>query len=243
VSETAVSTDHQLSTGHDVTLPLSCRARVGGVVLAADWAPLRAALPDDFTPIRVGPRRGAVTVAGVDYVDVDAGALEPYGEFAVIVPVARDGFGGVPTSLSGVGGYVVDLPVTTEPARALGDLWGFPKSVTEVDVEATPRTVTTRVDADGRPDVELTVDVGDAGARRLRQQLVAYTYLDDRLTRVPVDIDCQVRVSRDGRAVTLARGAGRYASVLTDLGLRPRVYAQFVASSLSATIHPPDPVD
>ena len=241
MGETAVSTEHRLSTGHDVTLPLSCRARVGGVVLAADWAPLRAVLPSDFTPLRVGPRRGAVALAGIDYVEV--GSLEPYREFAVVVPVARDGVGGIPTSLSGIGGYVVDLPVTTEPARALGELWGFPKSVTAIDVEATPRTVTTRVDADGRPDVELSVDVGDADARRIRRRLSAYTYLDDRLARVPVDVDCQVRVARDGRGVTLARGAGRYAALLTDLGLRPRVYAQFVASHLSAEIHPPAPAD
>ena len=31
--------------------------------------------------------------------------------------------------------------------------------------------------------------------------------------------------------------------LLADLGLRPRVYAQFVASHLSATLHPPEPVD
>lgn len=243
MDESSVSTTRRLSTGHDVTLPLSCRARVGGVVFAADWAPLRAALPDAFTPVRVGPRRGAVALLGVDYVAVDVDALEPYRELAVVVPVAREGVGGVPTSLSGVGGYVVDLPVTTDAARALGDLWGFPKSVTDVDVETTPRRVTTRVAADGRPDVELSVDVGDAGARRVRRRLTAYTYHDDRPARVPVDVDGLVRLSRDGRAVTLARGVGRYATLLADLGLRPAVDVQFVASHLSATVHPPEHVD
>jgi hypothetical protein len=238
-----VSTDDRygLPTGHDVVLPLSCRARLGGCVFAADWAPLRATLPPDLTPVRLGARRGAVAVVGIDYVEV--GSLEPYREFAVVVPVARHGVGGVPTSLSGVGGYVVDLPVTTEPARALGDLWGFPKSVTGVDVAVTPRTVTARVDAAGRPDVELSVDVGDARARRIRRRLTAYAHLDDRLVRVPVAVDGEVRVAHGGTDVSLARGRGRYAAVLRDLGVRPRVYARFVASHLSAAIHPPEPVD
>jgi hypothetical protein len=236
-----VSTEHQLSTGERVDLPFSPRARLGGVVFAADWAPLRAALPRDVTPIRVGPRRGAVCVVAIDYIDV--GPLTPYREFAVIVPVASDGVGGVPTSLSGVGGYVVDLPVTTDAARALGEVWGFPKSVTGIDVEATPTTVTARVDAAGNPDVELSVDVGEAGARRARQRLTAYAHLDDRLVRVPVDVDAQVRVATGGTGVSLARGPGRYAALLTDLGLTPTVYARFVASHLAAEIHPPEPVD
>jgi hypothetical protein len=229
----------RLSTGHDVTLPLSCRARFGGSVFAADWSPLRAALPDDLTPIRLGPRRGAVAVVGVDYHAVDP--LDPYREFAVIVPVADRGVAGVPATLSGVGGYVVDLPVTTEPARALGDVWGFPKSVTDVDVEATPRTVDVAVAdaADGRPDVELSVDVGDAPARRFRRRLTAYAHLDGRLVRVPIDLDAEVRHARGGTGVRLGRGRGRYAAVLCDLGLDPRVYARFVASHAVAEIHPP----
>ncbi|WP_318569211.1 acetoacetate decarboxylase family protein [Salinigranum marinum] len=227
----------RLSTGHDVTLPLSCRARLGGSVFAADWSPLRAALPDDLTPIRLGPRRGAVAVVGIDYHAV--GSLDPYREFAVVVPVADSGVAGVPATLSGVGGYVVDLPVTTEPARALGDVWGFPKSVTDVDVEATPRTVDVAVADDGRPDVELSVDVGDAPARRFRRRLTAYAHLDGRLVRIPIDLDAEVRYARGGSGVRLGRGRGRYAAVLRDLGVDPRVYARFVASHATAEIHPP----
>jgi hypothetical protein len=237
----ATDAEHRLSTGHDVTLPLSCRARLGGCVFAADWGPLRATLPPDLTPLRTGANRGAVAVVGIDYRSV--GSLDPYREIAVVVPVASDGVGGLPTSLTGLGGYVVDLPVTTEPARALGDeVWGFPKSVTDVEVEATPRTFSVSVDADGNPDVELSVDVGDARARRVRQRLTAFAYRDDRLVRVPTDIDAEVRVARKGAGVELARGRGRYAAVLRDLGLDPRVYAQFVASHAVATFHPPEPV-
>ena len=236
------SESRQLSTGHDVTLPLECRARLGGVVLAADWAPLRAALPPDLTPLRVGARRGAVALIGIDYRAV--GSLEPYREFAVIVPVASDGSGGVPTSLSGIGGYVLDLPVTNEPARALGDeIWGFPKSVTDIDIDGTPTSLSVSLRDEGQPDVELSVAPGESGARRVRQRLTAFAHLDDRLTRVAVDLDAEVRVSSTGAGVELARGHGRYATVLRDIGLRPRVYAQFVASHAEATIHAPERVD
>jgi hypothetical protein len=239
---TAAPGDRQLSTGHEVRLPLSCRARFGGVVFAADWAPLRATLPDGSMPVRLGLRSGAVAVVGIDYRSV--GTLDPHREFAVVVPVAPAGAAGVPTTLSGLGGYVVDLPVTTGPARALGaEIWGFPKSVTDVETEGSPRTFTARVADEGRRDVELSVDVGDAPARRLRRRITAYTHLDDRLVRVPVDLDAETRVARTGRGVRLARGRGRYASVLRDLGVTPRVYAQFVASHATAEIHPPEPVD
>ena len=244
----AGGSERRLSTGHEVELPLSCRARLGGCVLAADWAPLRAALPRELTPVRLGPRSGAVALVGIDYHEV--GTLEPYREFAVVVPTATDGIAGIPTTLSGVGGHVVDLPVSTEPARALGDeVWGVPKSVTDITVETTPETVTVTVDDGGRPDIELSVDVSGASARRVRRRLTATAFLDDRLVGVPVDIDAEVRVALAGgpggndRAVRLARGDGRYACVLRDLGIRPRVYARFVASLVVAAVHPPEAVD
>lgn len=229
-----------LSTGHEVPLPVSCRARLGGVTFAADWAPLRATLPPDLTPVRLGPRRGAVTLVGIDYRSV--GPLDPYREFAVVVPVASEGLAGVPTTLSGIGGYVVDLPVTTVPARALGvEVWGFPKSVTDIDVEGTPERFSVEVADADTPDVRLSLDVGDAGARRVRQRLTAFSHLDDRLVRIPFDIDAEVRIATHGDDVRLARGPGRYAAVLRDLGVRPQVYAQFVASHVTADIGAPEP--
>jgi hypothetical protein len=240
-SESPEPRHRRLSTGHDVTLPLPCRARLGGAVFAADWAPLRAALPRELTPLRTGARRGAVAVVGIDYREV--GTLEPYCEVAVVVPVARDGVAGLPTSLTGVGGYVVDLPVTTEPARALGDeVWGFPKSVSAIDVDGTPGEFSVALFDGDRRDVELSVAPGDGPARRVRQRLTAFAYLDDDLVGVPVGLDAEVRLSRTAEGVRLARGRGRYAAVLRDLGVRPRVYAQFVASHATAEIHPPEPV-
>ncbi|WP_136590148.1 acetoacetate decarboxylase family protein [Salinigranum halophilum] len=236
------SAPRQLSTGHEVTVPLTCRARLGGAVFAADWAPLRAALPADLTPLRFGARRGAVTVVGIDYRAV--GSLEPYREFAVVVPVAAAGVAGVPTSLDGIGGYVVDLPVTTAPARALGDeLWGFPKSVADITLDGTPDSFSVSLFDAGNRDVELSVAPGPTRARRVRQRLTAFSHLDDRLVRTPVDLDAEARVATTGDGVSLARGHGRYAAVLRDLGVRPRVYAQFVASHAEATLHPPERVD
>ncbi len=240
-SESPEPRHRRLSTGHDVTLPLPCRARLGGAVFSADWAPLRAALPRDLTPLRTGARRGAVAVVGIDYHEV--GTLEPYREVAVVVPVARDGVAGVPTSLAGVGGYVVDLPVTTAPARALGEVWGFPKSVTGVDVDAAPSEFSLTLFEGDHRDVELSVAPGDGPARRIRQRLTAFAYLNDELVGVPVDLDAEVRLSRTAEGVRLARGRGRYAAVLRDLGIRPRVHAQFVASHATAEIHPPEPTD
>lgn len=136
--QTASPTRHTLSTGHEVTVPLETDAEATGLVVTADAERASEWLPDDLTPLRVAPGRTAVTLLSVDYRRIGDDAMEPYREVCVAVAVtpATDSESAPLAALrDGFGGYVAALPVTTEPARALGDeVWGYPKSVADIAI-------------------------------------------------------------------------------------------------------------
>lgn len=137
-----------LSTGHEVTLPLRAEARVVGAAFPASRRAVAERLPAGLSPVRVAPGRAAVAFLAVDYRRVAVPGLDPYDEFGVVVPATPSSS---PVPGRGLGGYVDCLPVTTEPARALGvEVWGYPKVVADVDIDHGRRRTraTVRVDGD-----------------------------------------------------------------------------------------------
>lgn len=183
-----------LSTGHTVELPLSTRATMTGAVLSASREAVRELLPDALTPIRATPSRAAVTFLCVEYDRIGHGSgIEPYDEFGVLLPAVHDGSSTLPylSALTrGVGGFVRYLPVTTEPARALGaEIWGYPKAVTEIDHEDDGSTRHTSVEVDGRSLIEIEVD---------RPPTVEQTRSGVSYTTKDGDVLCE-RLELDGR--------------------------------------------
>ena len=127
-----------LSTGHEVTVPLETAAQATGLVVSADADRAAEWLPDALAPLRVAPGRTTVTLLSVDYQRIGDDAVTPYEEFGVVLPATPDP-DTLPPELGplqhGLGGYVAALPVTTEPACALGrEIWGYPKSVADVSI-------------------------------------------------------------------------------------------------------------
>ncbi|QLH80678.1 acetoacetate decarboxylase family protein [Halosimplex pelagicum] len=133
-----------LSTGHEVAVPLETEAEATAVAVTADAGAVAGRLPGGLAPVRIAPGRAAVALLSVDYRRIGDDAMAPYEEFGVLLaatpedgPVPelaalRSGFSG---STGALGGYVAALPVTTEPARALGvEIWGYPKSVADVRI-------------------------------------------------------------------------------------------------------------
>ncbi|WP_436908776.1 acetoacetate decarboxylase family protein [Halosimplex marinum] len=135
---------HTLSTGQEVVVPLETEAEATAVVVTADAGAAAEWLPDSLAPVRLAPGRTAVTFLSVDYRRIGDDAMAPYEEFGVLLAATpaggpipelgalRRGLAGPP---GGLGDYVAALPVTTEPARALGaEIWGYPKSVADVRI-------------------------------------------------------------------------------------------------------------
>jgi hypothetical protein len=137
----------RLSTGHEIALPLELEFTMGGVVVPARRGRLESVLPDALSALSIAPGVGCVALVGIQYhrVGGGGGGLEPYDEFAVVVPAVRGNRTDAPIArLPGgeVGGYVHWLPVTTDASVALGrELWGYPKERAPITVTDGPRGV------------------------------------------------------------------------------------------------------
>lgn len=111
---------------------------------------IRARLPRELSPLEVAPGLGLISVMVFRY---DVCDIDYYTEAAVGVPVqpARHGPLGVVDLAAALNNdhlhsYVLSLPVNTEIAQVCGhDGYGFPKWMTEIDIDIDDQNVTGRI--------------------------------------------------------------------------------------------------
>lgn len=218
-----------ISTGQTVELPVRAEAEMLGAAFAAPRAAVSTLLPDELRPLRATPTGGAaVALLSVEYRRIGVDGIDPYDEFAVVVP-ATPRSSTVGPSLSTLrrpaSGYVWYMPVTTDPARAFGaDVWGFPKAVAEVthdDAESVRRTTVT---VDG--DRFVTLEVARPPAVRWRGGGYAYAVADGRPVRVPTDVDARVGLWPFTRAASATFGDHERAAPLRSLDFGSRALAR-----------------
>ncbi|SEW13904.1 acetoacetate decarboxylase family protein [Natrinema salifodinae] len=251
-------TRRRLSTGHVVELPLDLSFAMGGVTLPARRDRLAAILPDGLSPLAIAPGVGCVALVGIRYHRVgreveqagdgaDGAAetgLDPYDEFAVIVPAVRGSRTDLPgAQLAGgeVGGYVHWLPVTTEPSVALGrELWGFPKEVADVTVTDGPGGVRVAVAGDGaREPVRLEIAHPRFGPKPRDWTLWSYTTKDGDLLRAKARIAGDVAIgvgSATGTRLDVPSG------LADELGLWRRPLGRLYGSSVRARLFAGEPI-
>ena len=216
-----------LSTGQTVTMPLETTATITGLVLPADGDAVAGLLPDGLEPARITPSRGLVTVMAVEYHRIGDDALRPYDELAVVLtatprasprPLA-------PLAAGEYGGYVHSLPVTTEPARALGDeVWGFPKTVARISHHDEAGRRTTSVVEDG--DHVLTVDIARPRTWPATRETTSYVVRDGQLERLAVEMEGRFGVRPLSRDFDLMIGYHDRSATLRDLDFGDRALAQ-----------------
>lgn len=149
---------------------------------------IRARLPGALAPLEVAPGLGLVSVIFFRY---DVCDIDFYTEAAVGIAVrparhGRLGFVDLAAALSDdhLHSYVLSLPVNTQIAQVRGhDGYGFPKWITELDVDIDASRVTARVANDtGGTDLSLSVAT-PAQARYPSGQrvstLTSYTTIND----------------------------------------------------------------
>jgi hypothetical protein len=119
--------------------------------------------------------------------------------------------------------YVVNLPVTTEGARAAGvEIWGYPKYVQEIETRFTRDSVTATLAG------EFTLTMGRGRAVRTRGlPFVTYSKnAEQRLVRTIVEVDHDVRwggaSTIDLRILGKADGDGPTARSIRTLGIDGR---------------------
>lgn len=223
-----------LSTGHEVDLPLSTHATMTGVVLPADPDAVRELLPAGLTPIRATPTRAAVTFLCVDYDRIGHGSgIEPYNEFGVLLPAVHGDSRTLPylsVLTRGVTGSVWYLPVTSEPAKALGvDIWGYPKEVADITHDENGSTRRTCVHVDGEHLIDVTVprppmfSQTDSG--------VSYTTKDGAVLREDLELDGEIGVWPYSSRISYTLGDHPRARQLARLNLGDRALLRFAADT------------
>lgn len=245
-----------LSTGHEVDLPLELAFAMGGVTVPARRDRLEALLPDDLSALAIAPGLSCVTFVGIQYHRVGGrfdgtegdGALDPYNEFAVIVPAVRNGRTEVPVArLVGaeVGGYVHWLPVTTDASVALGrEIWGYPKERADIEIDDGPQgfrcvAAADRDDGRGRERVRLEVAPPRTrvGTDHREWTLWSYTTEDGNLLRTQAEIWGEIALGTPIGATLEVDPELR-----AELGCWPRPIARLSGPRVRARLHPGEPV-
>jgi hypothetical protein len=234
--------ERRLSTGQIVELPLECEFTLVGGMFPASARRLSAALPDRLSALRIAPGVGAVTLASIEYHYV--GGLDPYDEFAVIVPAVADARTDLPGAqllgglLDGsIGGYVSYLPVTTEASVALGrEIWGYPKEVADIEIEDRGASRRTTVSIDGERVVSLAVRKVETSERETTMR--SYTELDGRLLGNRVDLGGEFALKPLRQRASFSLGPHERADELGKLGLREWPLATLSGRRMRARLHP-----
>ena len=142
---------------------------------------IRDRLPRELAPLEVAPGLGLVSVMLFRY---DVCDIDFYTEAAVGVAVqpARHGRLGLVDLVAGLKNdhlhtYVLSLPVNTDIAQVRGhDGYGFPKWVTEIDVDIDDEQVTGRIADDaGETDLALSVVTPKQTSHRSGERVSALT--------------------------------------------------------------------
>jgi hypothetical protein len=223
-----------LSTGHRVELPLSTHATMTGAVLSASPVAVRELLPAGLAPIRATRNRAAVTLLCVDYdrIGRDSG-ITPYDEFGILIPAVHDNSRTLPyvsVLTRGVSGYVWHLPVTSEPAKALGvDIWGYPKEVADITHEDDGSTRRTAVHIDGQQLIDVTVDRPPMFSQTDSGQ--SYTIKDGSILREELELDGEIGVWPYSSNISYTLGDHPRAERLKELDLSERALMRFAADT------------
>lgn len=175
--------------GREVRLPVVVRdASSGAATYLVDAAAARRLLPEAFEPAEVWPGKALFSLAVIDYRDNDLGA---YHEVSIAFFVRRRG--ARRAALANVGEffrgrlptYIRHLPVDQSFTRDAGEaIWGFPKTIQQIDWQRRPERLTCSLTMDG--EHVLTVSLPAGGARTLPEQhLVTYSLIDGRPHATP----------------------------------------------------------
>ncbi|KXO93449.1 Acetoacetate decarboxylase (ADC) (plasmid) [Tsukamurella tyrosinosolvens] len=221
------------------------------LTMLAPTRAIRRRLPEELTPLEVAPGLGLVSVMFFRY---DVCDIDFYTEAAVGVAVrpARHGGPGVADLASALGGdhlhsYVLSLPVNTEIAQVRGhDGYGFPKWVTDLDVDITAASTSARVaTADGGVDLAFSARTPRQRAHASGAKVSTLTSYTRRGNAWFATLN-QTNVLATGtspfpRGIDLTLGEGRMSDDVRSL--RPiRAIALDVNTGAQAALHMPVPI-
>jgi hypothetical protein len=219
--------------GQTVTMPVEVRdASAGTVIFEVDAAAARALLPSAFEVIESSPGRAQVALGLIDYRDNDLGAYHEVGIILFVRPA-----GGGPD-----GSFITRLPVDQAFTCEAGNvIWGFPKTVEQIDVVDGPGTTTWTLTMDGELVLRLTLPTGGSDVME-PMPMTSYTLIDG----VPHATAFRQGGSQSGlsfgEGVVLELGSHPVSKELASLGLPAPAVLSTWTGKMKATFETPVPV-
>ena len=197
--------------GRTVTMPCEVRdASAGTALFEVDAAAATAMVPAPFRVVETAPGRCHLVVAVIDYRDNDLGDYREVGLSLFVTPAGGGEAGTFITHLP------VDQAFTCEAGRTI---WGFPKTVEEIDLDRAGDRLVTTLRMDGSVVFRLTLPAG--GDDEMTPAPMATYSMIDGLPHVTPFVQggtgAAVRVGGDG--VDLELGDHPLAKDLAALGL------------------------
>src|SRR5881398_2262322 len=158
--------------GRTVTMPVEVRdATAATVIYDVDIDAARALAPAGFDIVESAPGKAQLAIALVDYRDNDLGTYHEIGTIFFVRPI-----GGGPD-----GTFITHLPVDKEFTCAAGNrIWGFPKSVEQIDVTDTDTSSRWVLTMDGELVLDVSVPRGGGWDEMPMMPMTSYTLLDGR---------------------------------------------------------------
>lgn len=143
--------------GRTVKIPAVVRdASSGTVMYMVDAAPAQALVPDAFEVVEAAPGKTQATIIIVDYRDNDLGDYDEVGIIFFVRPKGQPD--------AEVGSYIYKLPVNQSFTCEAGfKIWGFPKTVEEIDYSYGDNSATCKLVMDKKHVLTLTVPRGGDG--------------------------------------------------------------------------------
>ncbi len=219
--------------GRTVTMPVVVRdASAATAIFEVDAAALRALVPPAFTVIESSPGRAQVALALIDYRDNDLGAYHEVGLIAFVRPAAGGPDGSHITRLP------VDQPFTCEAGNLI---WGFPKTVEQIEVVDGPGATTWTLSMDDELVLRLTLPA--AGAQVMDPiELLSYTLIDGVPHATTFTQGGAESSIGFGEGVVLELGSHPFSKELASLGLPAPAVVTTWTGRMQATFEGPVPL-
>lgn len=199
--------------GETVTLPCIVRdASSGSAIFMVPAAAAQRLVPGDaFEVVEMAPGQAQLILGFVDYRDNDLG---DYNEVMIIVFVKPKG---APAEAQGT--YIYKLPVNQSFTCEAGcKIWGFPKSVEQIDIEYAGDRVVCSLTMNGEHVFTLGLPRVAPAPEMPDLEMTTYTYLDGPCA-VPFTSGGATAVTPGGDQVELELGTHAIADELRALGL------------------------
>jgi hypothetical protein len=221
--------------GRTVTMPCVVRdASAGTATFDVATSAARRLVPPAFELAETEPGRCQLTLAVIDYRDNDLGPYHEVGVTFFVRPAGRPD--------AEVGTYIHRLPVDDGFSCEAGrSIWGFPKTVDEIDFAYADAHTTVTLRVDGELALRLTLPRGgDDEIPRL--PMTTYTVIDGEPHAVGFSQGGMGSQVGDGSGVTLELGDHPIGRELVALGLPADPAFTTWTERMQATFDGPEPL-